>query len=144
MRSVGHSPLRIPRSAFCTGSRRGILSMELLLTLPILGVMLLGLFEFTLLFYSRSLVVEASRAAARRATFAGATLADVEFEARRILTPQLQQGMTVYAEFGEHSGDLVWVGVEVPMAAAAPDLLWPIGLGINGRDLYSETRMVRE
>ena len=55
-------------------------------------------------------------------------------------------GMTgaIEGEDGQRSGDLVWVGVEVPMAAAAPDLLWPIGLGINGRDLYSETRMVRE
>ena len=42
--------------------RRGVLSMELVLTLPIVGVVLLALFEFTLLFYARGLVVEASRA----------------------------------------------------------------------------------
>jgi Flp pilus assembly protein TadG len=124
--------------------RRGVLSMELILTLPILGVILLALLEFTLLFYSRSLVVEASRAGARRATLAGTTLADVEIEVRRILTPQLQQGLIVQAVLGEQSGDLVAVGVEVPMAVAAPDLLWPIGVGLKGRNLYSETRMVRE
>lgn len=124
--------------------RRGILSMELVLTLPIVGIVLLALFEFTLLFYSRSLVVEASRAGARRATLTGTQLADVEFEVRRVLTPQLRQGLVVQAVLGEHSGDLVAVGVEVPMGAAAPDLLWPIGIGLKGRNLYSETRMVRE
>lgn len=124
--------------------RRGILSMELVLTLPILGVVLLALFEFTLLFYSRGLVVEASRAGARRATLSGVTEADIEQEVRRILTPQLQQGLIVFAELSDVSGELVTVGVEVPMTSAAPDLLWPIALGLNGRNLYSETRMVRE
>jgi hypothetical protein len=118
--------------------------MELVLTLPIVGVVLLALFEFTLLFYSRSLVVEASRAGARRATLTGVAPADVESEVRRVLTPQLQKGMKVQSLLGEHSGDLVVVGVEVPMASAAPDLLWPIGLGLSGRNLYSETRMVKE
>ena len=125
-------------------ARRGVLTMELILTLPILFVVLIALFQFTVLFYSRSLVVEASRAGARRATLNGATLTDVEAEVRRVLTPQLQQGMTVQAILGEHGGDLVAVGVEVPMQTAAPDLLWPIGIGLNGRNLYSETRMVRE
>ncbi len=124
--------------------RRGILSMELVLTLPILGLVLIALFQFTILFYSRGLVVEASRAGARRATLNGATLADVEAEVRRVLSPQLQQNMTVQAILGEHSGDLVAVGVEVPMQNATPDLLWPIGIGLDGRNLYSETRMVRE
>jgi hypothetical protein len=118
--------------------------MELVLTLPILGLVLIALFQFTLLFYSRGLVVEASRAGARRATLNGATLADIEAEVRRVLSPSLQQGMTVQAILGERSGDLVAVGVEVPMQSATPDLLWPIGLGIKGRNLYSETRMVRE
>ena len=30
------------------------------------------------------------------------------------------------------------------LTSASPDLLWPIGVGLNGRNLYSETRMVRE
>lgn len=124
--------------------RRGVLSMELVLTLPIVGVVLLALLEFTLLFYSRSLVVEASRAGARRATLNGVTAADVEWEIRRVLTPQLQRGMKVQTILSNHSGELVAVGVEVPMAAATPDLLWPIGLGLKGRNLYSETRMIRE
>lgn len=118
--------------------------MELVLTLPILFVMLLGLFEFTMLFYSRSLVVEASRAAARKATLPGATDEAIEAEVRRVLSPALQNGMQIGVELGNRSGDLVIVSVEVPMNSASPDLLWPIGAGLSGRSLYSETRMVRE
>lgn len=118
--------------------------MELVLTLPILAVVLLGLFEFTWLFYSRSLVVEASRVGARKASMAGVTLAEVEHDVRRVLPLGLQPQMTVTGDLSGHSGDVVWVGVGVPMASAAPDLLWPIGIGLRGRNLYSETRMVRE
>ena len=42
--------------------------MELALTLPILMLMLLAVFEFSLLFYARGKVVEASRAATRVST----------------------------------------------------------------------------
>ena len=125
-------------------SRRGVLSMELVLTLPILFVLMLGLFEFTMLFYSRSLVVEASRAAARKASLSGATDEAIEAEVRRVLSPTLQAGMQIGVDLGDRSGDLVVVSIEVPMSSASPDLLWPIGAGLNGRNLFSETRMVRE
>lgn len=118
--------------------------MELVLTLPILFMLLLALFQFTLLFYSRSLMVEASRAGARKATLPGTTELDIETEVRRVLVPRLQQGMQVTVDFGQWSGDVVTVSVACPMSAATPDLLWPIGFGLNGQNLYSETRMVRE
>lgn len=124
--------------------RRGVLSMELVLTLPILLTVILGLFELSWLFYSRSLVVEASRVGARKGTLAGVTPDEVDAEVRRVLPPRLQAGLQVSADLGEHAGDVVRVAVEVPMSTVAPDLLWPIGLGLGGRNLYSETRMVRE
>jgi hypothetical protein len=124
--------------------RRGVISMELVLTLPILFILLLGLFEFMMLFYSRSLLVEASRAGARKASLATSTAADVEAEICRVLVPRLQQGMQVNVNFGEWSGDLVSVSVAVPMSNASPDLLWPVGFGLTGQNLFSETRMVRE
>jgi TadE-like protein len=124
--------------------RRGVLSMELVLTLPILMIVLMGMFEFMCLFYSRSLVVEASRAGARKGTLSGVGALEVEAEVLRVLPPRLQQGMTVDVNLGEQSGDVVQVAVNVPMAAAAPDLLWPIGLALAGQQLSSETRMVRE
>lgn len=134
------------RRARATGarSRRGMLSMELVLTLPILFVLLMGLFEFTMLFYSRSLIVEATRVGARKASLPGATVTDVEEEVRRILSPRLQTGMQVNVDLGIHSGDVVAVSVETPMNSASPDLLWPIGVSLSGRNLYSETRMIRE
>ena len=118
--------------------------MELVLTLPILFMLLLALFQFMMLFYSRSLMVEASRAGARKASLPNVTEADVEAEICRVLVPRLQQGLQVNVNFGEWSGDVVTVSVAVPMNAAAPDLLWPIGFGLTGQNLFSETRMVRE
>lgn len=118
--------------------------MELVLTLPILLMLFLAICEFTMLFYSHSLMVEASRAGARKASLPGVNETDIEAEIRRVLIPRLQQGMQVQVDFGEWSGDAVSVAVMVPMSNASPDLLWPIGFGLNGQTLFSETRMVRE
>ena len=81
-------------------SRRGVLSMELVLTLPILFVVLMGLFEFTMLFYSRSLIVEASRVGARKASLPGATQQAVQDEVLRVLSPRLQTGIQVGVDLG--------------------------------------------
>ena len=124
--------------------RRGWLSIELVLTLPILMVLLLGLFEFSLLFYARSSVVESSRAGARAASLAGIDQRRVEQEVRRILPVALTENCQIDYQPGEHSGDTVTVGVRVPMSSAAPDLLWMIGYSLDGQDLYAETSMIRE
>ena len=139
MKSMATQRNRVQRTG-----RRGVLSMELVLTLPILFMLLLATFEFMLLFYSRSLIVEASRVAARKATLPGTTESDIETEVRQVLVPRLQQGLQVHVDFGEWTGDVVTVSVQVPMSSASPDLLWPIGLGLTGQHLFSETRMVRE
>ncbi|OYW20398.1 MAG: pilus assembly protein TadE, partial [Planctomycetales bacterium 12-60-4] len=91
--------------------RRGVLSMELVLTLPILVVVLLGLFEFTWLFYARSLVVEASRAGARKGTLAGVDPEGVDAEVRRVLPPRFHNGLSVTTDLGTYSGDIVRVAV---------------------------------
>lgn len=114
------------------------------MTLPILMFLLLGLFEFSLLFYARSSVVEASRAGARAASLAGVDRDHVEREVRRILPPAMQEDSQVDYEPGSRSGETVTVGVRVPMAAAAPDLLWVVGYSLEDRDLYAETSMIRE
>lgn len=134
------------RRASRTGSRRrrGLLSIELVLTLPILLFLLLGLFEFSLLFYARSSVVEASRAGARAATLSGMDQEQVEREVRRILPPALRDECQVDYQPGKRSGERVIVGVRVPMLAAAPDLLWVIGYSLEHQDLYAETSMIRE
>ena len=118
--------------------------MELAMTLPILGLVLLALFEFSLLFSARGTVVEASRAAARVASLQGSDMEDVQEEVTRILGPRYADRVQVDVDFGQHSGDTVCVGVSVPMDSASPDLLWPVGYGLEGRRLYSETCMVKE
>lgn len=124
--------------------RRGSLTMELILVLPILGVLLLGLFEYSLLFFARAEVVDASRAGARIASLPGASLEDVETQVLNSLSPRLRQTAEVGIEAGSYTGDPVTVGVKVPMSSAAPDMLWPIGFGLSGKNLVSETRMVKE
>ncbi len=124
--------------------RAGVLSIELVMTLPILMLVLLGLFEFSMLFFARGEVVEASRVAARAASMPGATIDDVEDEVRKVLNPRFHNSLQVDALLGEKSGDVVAVAVAVDMQAAAPDLLWPIGYSLQGRQLLSETCMVRE
>ncbi len=124
--------------------RSGVLSMELALTLPILALMLAGLFEFTMLFFARGEVVEASRVAARKASLPGATAEDVEDEVLKVLHPRFHNSLQVEAQLGEKSGDVVAVLVTVAMSDAAPDLLWPIGYSLQGRPLLSETCMIRE
>jgi hypothetical protein len=121
-----------------------MVSLELVLTLPILGVVLMGMVEFAMLFYARSSLVEASRAGARAASFAGVDLDQAEAEVRKILSPGLRQNVRVNVTPGVHTGDTVVVAVQVPMSAASPDLLWPIGFSLQDRYLYSETRMLKE
>ena len=127
-----------------TRNRRGVLSMELLLTLPILGVLLMGLFEFSLLFFAQGDIAEACRAGARRAAVQGATVEDVEAEVVNHLSPRLQQCVHVDADCGEHPGDVVAVAVKAPMGAAAPDMLWCIGFSLQGQNFQCESRMRKE
>lgn len=132
-------------SIVAAGKRRAaFLSMELVLTLPILAVVLLALFEFSILFFARSSVVEASRTAARFATLPQVTPDMVEAEVLRVLSPRLQQGLRTEVIPGVKSGDVVTVAVQVPMSSAAPDLLWPIGYSLRDRYLFAETSLVKE
>lgn len=112
--------------------------------LPILLVMLVGLLEFSLLFYARGDVVEASRAGVRMATFPGIDEAAVENEVARSLSPRLRSRARVETQLSDYPGEEVRVVVRVPMTAAAPDLLWMIGYSIQNRELISESRMLRE
>ena len=124
--------------------RRGILTAELIFTLPILGVVLFGLFEFSLLFLARGDLADATRAAARKASLPGVSDEQVELEVRKVLPQRLQQSLEVRVESGSRSGDLVTVSISVPMGDAAPDFLWPIGYSLKNRNLYHTTRMIKE
>lgn len=124
--------------------RKGVLTVELILTLPILLFVLFAVLEFGLLFFARSSVVQASRTAARQAALQGTSEAEIEEQVRAVLSPGLQPGLMVHFAPGERSGEPVSVGVEIPMTNAAPDLLWPIGYSLRGRSLYAETTFIQE
>lgn len=118
--------------------------MELALTVPILLVVLFGLLEFSLLFFARGSAVEACRAGARKASLPGVNTADVEAEVRSTLKPRLRDKAEIEIDPGRYSGDVVTVSVSVPMRAASPDLLWPVGYSLNGRYIITQSRMTRE
>ncbi len=124
--------------------RRGFLTMEFAMVMPILAVVLFALFEFSLLFSARTSVVEACRKGARLATVPGVHPADVEHEVRRVLPTRLSNQCQVRTIVGENTGDAVSVVVRVPMQFASPDLLWPIGFSLKGQYLQSESRMLKE
>ena len=124
--------------------RSGMLSAELVMVLPILFIVLFGLFEFALLFTARGELSEASRVAARKATIPGVTHDTVEQEIRKVLSPRLQRTMEVSIDQGQRSGDVVTVAIACDMNSASPDLLWPIGYSLKNRKIYEVTKMIRE
>lgn len=124
--------------------RRGFQSMELVMTLPILGIVIFALFEFSMLFFARGAVVEASRVGARMATLPGVDQEAIEEEIRKVLQPRLQENLKIDVQLGENTGDVVSVMVTVAAEEAAPNLLWPIGYSLEGEKLIAETRMIRE
>lgn len=124
--------------------RSGVLSLEVILVLPILLVLLCGLFEISMLMFARSELVEASRAGARLGTMSGVTFEEVQWESVRAAGRRLGPVIEVDAELGRVSGDEVTVTVRAPMSAVAPDLLWPVGFGLQGRELITQTRMRKE
>lgn len=124
--------------------RRGFLTMELVMTLPILAIVIFALFEFSMLFFARGSVVEATRVGARMATLPGTDQQAVEDEIRKVLQPRLQENLQIEVQMGENTGDVVSVVVAIAAEEASPDLLWPIGYSLRGRQLIAETRMIRE
>ena len=124
--------------------RQGVLTIEMLMVLPILFTVLLAVFEFGILFFARSSVVQACRVAARRASLGVTDQAEIEEVVRRVLSPNLQANHTVYFIPAERAGEITTVGLQVPMESAAPDLLWPVGFSLRGRFLIEETSVIRE
>ncbi len=118
--------------------------MELLLTLPLLAILLLGLLEFCLLFFARGEVIEACRAGARIATYTGSSLIEVQEEVFAQLSPRLRADAEVSASIPDHAGEEVIVTVRVPMSSAAPDLLWPIGFSLQEESIVCSARMLKE
>ncbi len=114
------------------------------MTLPIVLLLLMGILEFTMLFFAQGSVTEASRLGARRATMQGVVEEDIHDDVKRALGRSLYPYAEVSLQDSDYSGDPVAVRVRVPMAAASPNLLWPIGFDLKGRYLTSQSQMVKE
>ncbi|WP_437206477.1 TadE/TadG family type IV pilus assembly protein [Planctomicrobium sp. SH664] len=118
--------------------------MELVLALPILLLLIAALFEFSFLFAARGDVVQAARAGARLAALNGVQEEDIELEVEQTLGGRFGTSYSVESQLGTAPGDEVVVAVRVPMTAAAPNLLWAIGYNLQGREIISESRVLKE
>lgn len=127
-----------------TRRRSGVLTFELVLVLPILFIVLMAVFEFSILFFARASVVQACRVAARQASLGMTDTEQLDAVVRRVLSPNLQGNHQVLLIPAQRSGEITTVALRVPMAQAAPDLLWPVGFSLQGRYLAEEISVVRE
>lgn len=124
--------------------RRGFLTMELVFVLPIFLIVLFAIFEFSLLLFARGSLAEATRTGCRVACMPGSTQQDVENAVYSVVGTRIAGNMSINVELGRSSGDVVEVGIRVPMNTISPDLLWPIGYSLRERHLYQSARMLRE
>ena len=125
-------------------NRRGTLTLELVMVLPILMILLMALVEFTLLFGAREQVVDAARAGARIASLHGVTENDVVQEVKSSLPISYGETAMIVSEMGNYSGDDVIITVAMPMNVASPNLLWPIGYNISEQQIVAQARSRKE
>lgn len=133
--------------------RRGILTFELLLILPILLLLVLAMVQFSLTLHARQQLVAASREGCRIAAIGG-DLGEVERTIRRTLgNGRLAEadieltdeaGSPIVAGQAVPSGDAVAVWLRIPTTAVVPDLLRFMGYSIKGEELVARTLMRRE
>jgi hypothetical protein len=126
-----------------------ILSVEMLLVFPVLFVLLLAIIEFSLLWSASHQVEAASATACRVATLPANDPVELEqsvcYAAQQALVkPRLIAAHRVLYTPGQITGDPVTVAIQVPMRAAAPNLLALIGFDLNGRWIRAETVMRKE
>lgn len=126
-----------------------MLTLELFLALPIVGLLACALLQFAMVMLASSAVSAAAASGHREATTVGATIADVETAVARSLAGwRFGAKATVQAvaydadgatwPFAQaRSGDVVKVTVSVPAASAAPDVLRVIGISLVNQQISS-------
>jgi hypothetical protein len=129
--------------------RRGSLTMELLLVLPIVLALLLGTVQFSLLSVARQQVMGASREGARVAA-RGGSAADVEATVRlylgggRFSNAEVSTNLNAASGLPLPSGAPVEVVVRIGATEAVPDLLPFLGFSLSGEHLLGRTVMRKE
>lgn len=142
--------LRKPRT------RRGMFSVELLATLPIVALVAFAMFELGLLLAATHRIQSAAAAAGREASMPGATLLSVRTAAMNALgDAKFADQCHISAKFGDpvlldlplddaRTGDLIHVQIELQANAASPDLLQIVGWSLKNRLLTSSLVVRRE
>jgi Flp pilus assembly protein TadG len=120
--------------------RQGLLSLELVLTLPVVTLLLLGLIEFACLTSGYGAVARASQAGARIASQPGGSAADVASAVQESLGEQLAAAAELNCDSTDAAVPAVACRVRVPMSACGPNLLWPVGFNLQGRYIECTTR----
>jgi Flp pilus assembly protein TadG len=127
-----------------------IFSIEMMMVLTILIPLMFALTEFSLLWSANHTLKAASYAAAREASLPAVSEEAREAAARtaaeRVLGDEKFIDQYILSEFnpGLHTGDPVVVELQLPMTAAAPDLLAMIGISIEDKELRAQSVMRRE
>lgn len=136
--------------------RRGFLTFEMMLVLPVLLVVILAVVEFSMLLLSSQAVAGAASVASRQATLPGADAADVQAAATQALAgwkfagdvttqitvngiPESSSPLSLAA-----TGDVIAVTVEVPSLSAVPDVLRYIGITLAGKTITTTYVAPRE
>lgn len=125
-------------------TRKGMLSVELMMVLPLVLVVLLGTIEFACLLMAQQSLAHATYLGARRASLYDASPDDVERTVKRALSASMGRQVRVSARIGRDVGEPVLVQACVPMQLAAPDLLGWMGVSLRGRELQAATVLRRE
>ena len=138
------------------GRRRGFLTFEIILLLPVLLVVILAIVEFSMLLLLSQAVAGAASVVARQATLPGSEAVDVEAAVAQALagwkfaadadTAITVNGIpeTISPLSMAVTGDVIGVTVEVPSTAAVPDLLSYIGISLSGKKLMTTYVVRRE
>jgi len=154
IQAKGGAKKRRPRNL-----RRAVLSVELVLTLPILLTVVLAMTQFAILLMSTQTISAAANVGAREASLPSATVASTTAAVQRAVAGWQFAGsadltVNVQARDGDTgvaknladavTGDVVLVQVKVPSIEAAPNLLKFIGLSIEDQWLQSTTVVRKE
>ena len=147
-----------PSRTFARQRRGGALTVELVLTLPLLLVVLLAVIQFSMLLISSQAVSVAASVGVRQASLPSAGASSVSSAVFQSLTGWKFQGdaeVVIYVNGVSeasspgtlamaNTGDLVSVTVNVPSIEASPDLLNLIGFSIADQTLTATYVMRRE
>ena len=130
-----------------SSARRGVLTIEMLLTLPILLLAGLSLVQFSLLLLGSQAISAAAHSGVRQAALPGATIGSVRRSVDNALegwsfkkNTQLlifvnDQPVSKFPLDQARTGDKVSVTVRVGAAQVAPNALSLVGITIAGTDL---------